>query len=134
MSHLMAENLITRHQYGFIPGRSTITRLLSYLNDCIEALTEGHVTDTIYFDFSNAFDTVPHHRLLKKLKCYGIKGQVLKWIKSFLEGRSQMVKVNGEESFPESVISGIPQVSVLGPILFVRSTKCSEIKDLSFCR
>ena len=119
MSHLMDKKLITSRQYGFIPGRSTTTQLLNYLNDCIEALVEGYVTDTIYFDFSKAFDTVPHHRLLKKLKCYGIKGQVLKWIESFLKGRSQVVKVNDIDSFLESVISGIPQGSVLGPILFV---------------
>ena len=92
MSHLIDNNLITRHQYGFIPGRSTTTQLLNYLNDCIETLAEGNVTDTIYFDFSKAFDTVPHQRLLKKLKCYGFKGQVFKWIESFLKGRSQVVK------------------------------------------
>ena len=80
MSHLLDKKLISRHQYGFVPGRSTTTQLLHYLNDCIEAFARGYVTNTIYFDFSKAFDTVPHQRLLKKLKCYGIKGQVLNWI------------------------------------------------------
>ena len=95
MSRLITENLVSRHQYGFIPGRSTTTQLLNYLNDCIEASVEGNVTDTIYFDFSKAFNTVPHNRLLKKLMRCGIKGQVSKWIQSFLKGRSQVVKVNG---------------------------------------
>ena len=77
------------------------------------------VVDTIYLDFPKAFDTIPHRRLMGKLQSYGVKGRILTWIKSFLTGHTQVVKVNG--SVPESapVLSGIPQGNVLGPLLFV---------------
>jgi len=106
-----SENLITRQQYGFFSGRSTITQMLNYLNTCVEEIAEGNVIDIVYFDFSKAFDTVPRLRLQRKLKSYGIDGHVLCWIRAFLDNRSQVVKVNGRESNREPVISGIPQSS-----------------------
>ena len=87
-THVHSNQLLSDKQYGFISGRSTVTQLLSYLDMCVESIVDGSVIDSIYLDFAKAFDTVPHRRLIGKLEAYGVKGNILKWIKSFLIGRT----------------------------------------------
>ena len=119
ITHMRAENLLSSKLCDFINGRSSSTQLLSYLDKCTDTIVSGGVVDTIYFDFAKAFDSVPHERLLGKLKSYGNSGKVFEWIKAFFSNHRQIVNVKWMKSDPGTVLSGIPQGSVLGPILFV---------------
>ena len=111
--------VITEKQHGFLKGRSCLSNLLETIEKANEYMYEGNCVDILYFDFSKAFDTVPHHRLLVKLKAIGFSDNMLNIIGNFLSNRTMKVKVGDAVSREKIVLSGVPQGSVLGPILFL---------------
>ena len=119
MKHLEEFNILSDNQHGFRAKRSTETQLIQTVHDLAEAMEKGETTHMAILDFSKAFDKVPHQRLLRKLHHHGIRNNILEWIGDFLIGRKQQVVCDGKTSDPAVVISGVPQGTVLGPLLFL---------------
>ena len=126
--HLESNNLLCSQQHGFRSGHSCLTQLLHHFDNILENFLNGNDTDCIYLDYAKAFDKVDHTLLIRKLSKYGIHPKIIAWIESFLQGRTQQVVVEGQLSFAALIISGVPQGTVLGPILFLMF-----INDITQC-
>ena len=119
MDHFDMYSILTDKQHGFRSKRSCETQLAVTIDSIARTIADGGQVDIVLLDFSKAFDKVPHERLLHKLQYYGVRGETLRWIRDFLTNRTQQVLLDGYTSSTAEVLSGVPQGTVLGPLLFL---------------
>jgi len=111
--------LLTPSQFGFQANKSTELSVNEIINNIINSFEGKESAFCIFLDFAKAFDTVNHKILLKKLEYYGVRGSPLKWFQSYLQNRQQYTEINDTLSDIEGINHGVPQVSILGPLLFL---------------
>ena len=119
IKYLEKYDILSSNQYGFRKNHSTFHALVHLYDKISAAIDSKQIALGLFIDLSKAFDTVNHEILLKKLEFFGIRGLALEWFRSYLSGRLQQVQYNGQTSMPKVIRCGVPQGSILGPLLFL---------------